>query len=167
MENTVIGVYDSYTQADNALNELLASGFSRDDARLSSGAGESSSPQARNEHAGESGIGHFFRALFGMEDQPDHHDIYTEALQRGSCVLSVDAHDDEQRERAIEIMNRYNPVDIEERAESWRSQGWTGRAGMAENAPLTGGEYVAGSGVAGTGGGEQPERGGGGPEKQA
>ena len=36
MENTVIGVYDSYTQADNALNELLASGFSRDDVRLNS-----------------------------------------------------------------------------------------------------------------------------------
>jgi uncharacterized protein (TIGR02271 family) len=164
MENTVIGVYDSYTQADNALNELLASGFSRDEARLTSGAtGEGQPPGAQEGHAHESGIGHFFRSLFGMDEHPDHHDIYSEALQRGSCVLSVNAADDERRDRAVEIMNRYDPVDLDERAAHWRSQGWSGRTEPAAAAASTpDGErnrYVAGTAGTGPDSGQPPQAG--------
>lgn len=130
MENTVVGVYDSYAQAQNVMNELIACGFSRDEIQLSPEASERTSAATDttgSQHSG-SGIGHFFRSLFGMEDDEyrQHHDIYAEATRRGSCVVTVDADSEEDRERAIEVMNRFDPVDIDERATHWRSQGWTG-----------------------------------------
>lgn len=130
MENTVIGVYDSYAQAESAMNELLSSGFSRSDVRLNpepSGS-EQGATISTDEQPQEHGIGHFFRSLFGMEEHErhEHHDLYAEAVRRGSCVLAVDADSDEQRERATEIMNRHDPIDIDERSAHWRTQGWTG-----------------------------------------
>lgn len=127
MENTVIAVYDSYAQAQNALNELLSSGFSRSDVQLSPDTDSTTTQSTTTQDSGGSGIGNFFRSLFGMEDQHrEHGDIYSEAVRRGSCVLTVNAASDEQRDLATDIMNRYDPIDIDERSSQWRSQGWTG-----------------------------------------
>lgn len=131
MENTVIGVYDSYTQAQDALNELVAAGIPRGNIRLNANPepAEAGKPEIeKHEH----GAGHFFRSLFGMEDKSEHPHIYSEAVRRGSCVLTVDADSDEERDSAMTIMNRHAPVDIEERSLHWKSQGWTG---YDENAP--------------------------------
>lgn len=134
MENTVVGVYDNYTQAENAMNELLAAGFSRDNVRLNPETkGGTRTAVSEDADTGGSGIGHFFRSLFGMEEHREHRDIYSEAVRRGSCVLTVDAASEDMRDRATEIMNRYDPVDIDERASHWRSQGW---AGYDESAPM-------------------------------
>jgi uncharacterized protein (TIGR02271 family) len=134
MENTVVGVYDSYAQAQNALNELMTAGFSRSDVQLSPDS-ETSTHVADTDtsSSGGSGIGNFFRSLFGMEEHREHGDIYSEAVRRGSCVLTVNAASDEQRDRATEIMNRYDPVDIDERSSHWRTQGWSG---YDESAPM-------------------------------
>jgi len=129
MENTVVGVYDSYAQAQNVMNELLACGFSRDEIQLSPETSDRTSTQAGDADSGQhSGIGHFFRSLFGMEDEEDrqHHDIYAEAMRRGSCVVTVYAANEQERERAVDVMNRFDAVDISERESQWRSQGWTG-----------------------------------------
>lgn len=130
MDNTVIAVYDSYAQAESAMNELLTAGFSRDDVQLSPGSDrasmEGSTASSTDQHAHGSGIGNFFRSLFGMEDDATHSDVYSEAVRRGSCVLTVDADNEEQRDRAIDVMNRHDPVDIDERSTHWRSQGWSG-----------------------------------------
>lgn len=134
MENTVVGVYDSYAQAQNALNELMTAGFSRSDVQLSPDSESSTRvADADTSSSGGSGIGNFFRSLFGMEEQREHGDIYSEAVRRGSCVLTVNAASDEQRDRATEIMNRYDPVDIDERSSHWRTQGWSG---YDESAPM-------------------------------
>jgi uncharacterized protein (TIGR02271 family) len=126
MENTVVGVYDSYAQAESAMNDLLASGFSRSEVRLNPEAsGEQTAMTTDETQPEEHGIGHFFRSLFGMEEHHEHRDIYAEAVRRGSCVLAVDAASDDQRERATEIMNRHDPVDIDERSAHWRTQGWS------------------------------------------
>lgn len=135
MENTVIGVYDSYAQAQNAMNELLSSGYSRNDIQLNP---ESDSAARTDTQESSGGIGNFFRSLFGMDEKSEyrtHGDIYSEAVRRGSCVLTVHADSEEQRDRATEIMNRYDPIDIDERSEQWRSQGWSG---YDESAPVYG-----------------------------
>ena len=134
MENTVVGVYDSYAQAESAMNELLAAGFSRDDLRINpQGTDTTRTTAAEAKDSGESGIGHFFRSLFGMEEHHEQRDVYSEAVRRGSCVLAVDADSDDMRDRATEIMNRHDPIDIDERAGHWRSQGWSG---YDESAPM-------------------------------
>lgn len=130
MEHTVIAVFDSYAQAESTMNELLDAGFSRSDVQLNpegDRTGAMGSAGAAGDHQSHgSGIGGFFRSLFGMDASEPHGDIYSEAVRRGSCVVTVDAGSDEQRDRAIEVMNRHDPVDIDERSSHWRSQGWTG-----------------------------------------
>lgn len=141
MRNTVIGVYDSYSQARNAMNELIASGFDHANIRLN----PDQEPAAqelhkvdnrKEEHASGSGIGHFFRSLFGMDEKNEHRDIYTEAVRRGSCLLSVDTDTEEECDRVSEIMHRYDPVDIDERSSVWRSEGWSSANTTSPNQSL-------------------------------
>jgi len=139
MDNTVVGVYDSYAQAQNAMNELLSAGFSRSDVQLSPDSdrttatpGNTTSAETHESHGG-SGIGNFFRSLFGMDDDAEQRDVYSEAVRRGSCVLTVNADTEEQRDRAADIMNRYDPIDIDERSSTWKSQGWSS---YDESAPM-------------------------------
>lgn len=135
MKNTVIAVYDSYTQAQNARNELLASGFSSSDVQLNPEAGRETFSQTQTAREGgqSHGIGHFFRSLFGMEENREHGDVYSEAMRRGSYVVTVATDDEQQLERVTDIMGHHDPVDINERASHWRSQGWSG---YDERAPM-------------------------------
>lgn len=126
MENTVVGVYDSYAQAQNAMNELLSAGFSRSDVQLSPESDTTGSTTTTTHSESGSGIGNFFRSLFGMEEHREHGDVYSEAVRRGSCVLTVNAASDDLLDRATQIMNRYDPVDIDERTSNWKNQGWSG-----------------------------------------
>lgn len=50
---------------------------------------------------------------------------YAEAVRRGGALVTVRA-SDELAERAAEIMERHNALDVQDRAESWRKSGWTG-----------------------------------------
>jgi len=56
-------------------------------------------------------------------DETDAH-TYAEAVRRGYVLLSVQTPDERVNE-AKDIMNRYNVVDIDDRADYWRSQGWS------------------------------------------
>ena len=50
---------------------------------------------------------------------------YEEGIRRGGVLVLVYA-DDANAERVVDVMNRHNPVDIEERARSWKESGWSG-----------------------------------------
>jgi uncharacterized protein (TIGR02271 family) len=140
MANTVVGVFDDYSQAQKAFDQLLGSGFSRDEVQLSPAA---NSPEARravlrdteqSDNQSDEGwsIGKFFSSLFGTDTRDEHVDIYSEAVRRGSYLLTVDADSDDQRDRAADIMNQYDPVDIDERASLWRTEGWSNYDRSAE-----------------------------------
>lgn len=66
-------------------------------------------------------------------DETDAH-VYSEAVRRGYILLTVQAPEGRENEARV-ILNRYNPVDVEDRANFWRSQGWTGHEVNAK--PLT------------------------------
>src|SRR5688572_26709449 len=48
---------------------------------------------------------------------------YDEGVRRGGTLVTVSA-DDAQATRVTDIMNRHNPVDIDERVTQWRSSGF-------------------------------------------
>ncbi|MDF3036099.1 MAG: hypothetical protein K0S28_1373 [Paucimonas sp.] len=133
MANTIVGVYDDYQQAQQVVQELKQSGFEIENVRLSP---EEQSQDARysalsdssdQEKHGSSGVMGFFRSLFGSDEDEDRHaDVYSEAVRRGSYLVTVHAQSDEQSELATEIMNRFDPINIDERSTAWRSQGWSG-----------------------------------------
>lgn len=126
--HTVVGVYDDYADAEKAVQALVAAGFPRADLQLTP---ESAQPAqaaatAPEQQHGASGIGGFFRTLFGMEQHKEHQEVYAESMRRGSFVLKVDADTEDKADRASEIMERFNAIDIDERAGYWKNQGWTG-----------------------------------------
>ncbi len=136
MANTLVGVYDNYSQAQGAYSELIASGFDRSDLQLSPSEQSADATQTTlstadtsrttEDHSFGSGIRNFFHNLFGgSDDYSEHADVYSEAVRRGHYLLTVNADNDEESEQAMQVMNRFNPIDVDERAAHWKSRGWS------------------------------------------
>ncbi|MGB7339967.1 MAG: DUF2382 domain-containing protein [Phototrophicaceae bacterium] len=51
--------------------------------------------------------------------------IYGETVRRGGVLVTAKA-DQDKADDVISILNKFNPIDIEQRAEHYRSEGWTG-----------------------------------------
>jgi hypothetical protein len=140
MRHTLVAVFDNRSDAQSALDELLASGFSRTDASLSSAdpTGQSNSVTGDNELLeGEREVGfgasikHFFTGLFGS-DTNEHAMKYSYAVTRGHHVLTLATDSEPEVERAADIIERFGPVDIDERHDQWsREAGSTGVPGAS------------------------------------
>ena len=135
----LVAVFDDYDTARKAQNELIEEGFSRDDVHIT---GEdkprvqtaSSGSSYSTESAHEGGISGFFHRIFGSDEHEDR-GHYAEAVNRGSAVLTVDA-DESDVDTATEILNRYNPVNLDERVDSYRETDAT-RTGIKVQGDLT------------------------------
>jgi hypothetical protein len=129
---TVIGVYDNYSDAEGALNHLVARKFPRhkmhlgliEDTPVGRYAVLQMLDQADDQSTSSLSLPDFIRTLFG--DQKDNNgDVYLEAVRRGSYVLMVNAENDEQANQAMDVLARHNPVNIDERSSQWRNRGWS------------------------------------------
>ena len=148
MTDTVVAVFDEYGQAQSAMNALFKEGFTHSAVKLSPADERTTTRQealrTQKSTAGESsgsGIGDFFRALFGT-DQDQHGDdagLYAEAMRRGSYLLTVEADSVQEAHRAADIMHQFNAVDINQRESGWRSSGW---AGYQSDAPVLTAEEI-------------------------
>ncbi|MDN4059261.1 YsnF/AvaK domain-containing protein [Massilia sp. YIM B02769] len=160
MQHTLIAVFDNHNDAVSAKNELLSSGFSESDVRLSHGNEDPAMASKGVTPAGsmtdtsvtrtddEPGIGtsikNFFSDIFGA-DSDEHHAKYSNAVAQGNHVLTVNTDSEPEVERAADIVERYGPVDIDEQSEKWASGAGLG-GGMGDmNSP--------GAGVMGVGAG--------------
>lgn len=130
---TVIGAFDDTPTAQRAVERLAQSGFDCDDVHLQHGQGDSLAGQQHDE-ARTQKKGGFFARLFGMDDADDgrtqqhqhaeHAYTYDEAVRRGSAVVVVDAHDDDQADRAATLLHELGAMDVDERSKQWRAEGW-------------------------------------------
>jgi uncharacterized protein (TIGR02271 family) len=130
MQHTLIAVFDNRNDARNALEELVSSGYTREQARLSEGdptgdasvaanTGVAGSAQASSDDDSIfSGIRHFFSDIFGTDRGEDAR-MYSEAISRGNYVLTLSADSLVEVERAADIVERYGPVDIDEQSGQW------------------------------------------------
>ncbi len=64
-------------------------------------------------------------SLVDMGVPEDEAQYYSEALRRGSALVTVAA-DGPDIGRVESILRRYNSVDVERRAAQWQAYGWTG-----------------------------------------
>src|SRR5690349_10256499 len=100
--SAVVGVFESDSRARQVVDELVRSGFSRNDIHLSSesdytgeiasgGAGlHGRSPE--HHHAG--GFMGWLKSVFGADEDLDYHTTrYSDAVQRGRSIVAVDADD--------------------------------------------------------------------------
>ena len=140
MQHTLVAVFDNRSDAQQALEDLVASGFGRQEVRLSEGDPTGDASQSMQSgtttDAGDGSIGSsikgFFGDLFGNERSQDAH-MYSEAVTRGHYVLTVTAASEPEVERAADIVERHGPVDIDE-----TSQQWSGGAMAGQNLSSSG-----------------------------
>jgi hypothetical protein len=71
------------------------------------------------------GLGALVGALAGMGVPEEEARYYAEGVRRGGTLVTVRSPDDRAPE-AVDIMERYNPVDVDQRAAEWRAEGWAG-----------------------------------------
>jgi hypothetical protein len=56
---------------------------------------------------------------------PEHAEYYAESVRRGGALVTVRA-DDARADEVSRIMQRHGAIDINKRADTWRSGGWQG-----------------------------------------
>ena len=64
-------------------------------------------------------------ALVGAGIPEEDANVYAEGVRRGDTLITVRADDDAEAQRAADIMNHNNVVDIDDRGNEFRSSGWS------------------------------------------
>ena len=64
-------------------------------------------------------------ALVDLGVDEDYAGYYAEGVRRGGTLVTAHV-DDSMADRTAAILDRYNPVDLENRLDSWQGEGWTG-----------------------------------------
>ncbi len=146
-EQTIVAVYDTPAHAELAVQDLLQAKVPEQSvhrhAREGSYAGSATTPAPRGEETG------FWASLFGGE--PDHDTaVYDRSVSSGSSAVTVKVPDDHVA-AVMEILERHNPIDIDERAGSYGlAQTTAARAPVAGTAPAAA-TLATGTGATGTG----------------
>lgn len=108
MAKTAVALYDTNNEAKQVVEELTSAGFSRSSARII------------NEHDSDS------RDTLTNAGLPRNDaEAYVEGIRRGGHLVMITT-DDSRIDVAVDIMDRNNSVNIQERAELWRGEGWSG-----------------------------------------
>jgi stress response protein YsnF len=137
MERALVGVFDDQYEAQQARDALLAEGFPNDHMRIASGDNAGTAPSTGETAEYDASFTGKIASFFGFGE--DDVKTYSEAVRRGSYVLVADVADEQEAERVQNIMEQYNPVDIDERAAQWRE---SGRSGSETGAQTTGEEVI-------------------------
>ncbi|GIZ53924.1 YsnF/AvaK domain-containing protein [Noviherbaspirillum aridicola] len=127
--DTVVGVYDDYDEAESAVQALVSEGgLARSRVQLNPArddAGTRSDAVSGDSHASGGGIRGFFYSLFGGDPDNENRHIYQESVRRGCYVVTADVDNESEADRVSAIMGRFHPVDIDERVNHWKQQGWS------------------------------------------
>ena len=139
-KQTITAVFDTRDHAESAALSLRQVGIpvadvtlSPEDARdeLGAGYGAVTEPKPTG----------FMASLENMFGGYEDRDTYAEGVRRGGTLLTAHV-DDAHIDRAVSLLEQHGAIDLEEREETWRGEGWTGgRTGAA----------MAATGVAGAG----------------
>jgi uncharacterized protein (TIGR02271 family) len=148
-DETIVAVYDTAEHAALAVRDLEAAGIPSSAISQHAAGGSVTGSTATTAAAPHREQG-FWASLFGGEPEYEHDTtVYNRSLESGSTVVSVKA-SELHVTQAMEILERHNPINIDERATSYgvsqtaatgtigapRVTG-TGRPGESEAIPLT------------------------------
>jgi uncharacterized protein (TIGR02271 family) len=140
MAQTVIGMFESSSKAQEAVQELVDAGIKRDRIDVSSNSSSNSSyssSSVSDNDGNESGVSKFFKSLFGDNDDADK---YTRVASGAQSIVTVHAQSGDEAERVADILDDNGAVDVDEHAS---------KMGYNTGAKTSGTDYMAGSTVAG------------------
>ncbi|MYN17101.1 hypothetical protein GTP81_10095 [Rugamonas sp. FT107W] len=124
MTHTLAAVFETRAEANRAKDELIHSGYAADSITVSDSGSVAGTPRINDNESILHSIKQMFSQLLGREHADRH--IYAEALNRGHVVLTIQTHGMEAADRAADIVEDFNPIDIDEHETMWRASGWTG-----------------------------------------
>jgi len=128
-ERVLTAMYDSRGAAETARDSLVELGISQSAVMIhgTDAAGAATTTEPRG----------FWASLADMFMPDDERETYAEGVRRGGYVLSVHVPQglEEQAERALELSE---PIDLDERSESWRQGGWAGARQTASDTSALG-----------------------------
>jgi stress response protein YsnF len=137
MAKTLVALYDTFTDAERVVQELIEDGFARNDIHLAldhtkSRAAHASSVEWDTAYEGANLID----TLADLGVPYDEAHAYAEGVRRGGALVVVESSDD-RAERGMEMLRRLHPVDMHERTAQWRQEGWTGSDATARTSTRT------------------------------
>jgi uncharacterized protein (TIGR02271 family) len=123
---SLTAIYDTQAGAEMARDGLVALGIPSDEIIVrgtKEGAARAATDEDRRLWA------HLSDLVLPEEDRH----TYAEGIRRGGYLLNVQVPDGLE-DQALEVLERSSPIDVDERAASWRQSGWTGyQAGAPTN----------------------------------
>jgi len=118
---TLSAFFDSQSDAERATERLVEAGIARDDIQLVPGY-ESDTPV---DSRAEQRTG-FFGALANFFFPEEDRYAYAEGLSRGGFLVVVNNLSSTLHDQALDILDDEGSIDLDEREETWRSEGWAG-----------------------------------------
>jgi len=123
MRHTVIGLFETYSQAESARDTLVQTGFARETIELQ--ANPEPSVDSATEEVASSGvlanIERFLSSLFATGPRAPDTARYAEAVRRGAVLVCVNAASESHAELARNTLTRLGATDIGERSPDWGS----------------------------------------------
>jgi uncharacterized protein (TIGR02271 family) len=129
---TITAFFDSRQDATEATERLVRAGIQRGSISMVEGANRS---QGASVSRDDEGLG-FWESLKDLFLPDEDRATYAEGLRRGGFIVTVQA-DSAHYEKAIDILDDEGTVDLDQRAQSWRQEGWSG-AGYGSTAGTSG-----------------------------
>jgi uncharacterized protein (TIGR02271 family) len=129
---TITAIYDSETDANQARQRLVQTGLAEDDVRIVS------QNLTRSDVSSDTGnddksVWESIKDFFVGDD--DDRSIYSESVRRGGYLLTARV-DDRYGDEAITQLEQTNAIDLDARAEQWRTEGWTGSSALTDSASV-------------------------------
>jgi uncharacterized protein (TIGR02271 family) len=121
MSYTVVGIFDSKTEARAAMSELVSNGFVEENIDISEGNfgddTQNATAAASNTGAGD-GVSNFFSNLFS--DNETQANNYASVARDSEAILTVQADTQERANEVAQIFDRHGSVDIEDRSTQYQ-----------------------------------------------
>jgi len=127
MKQTVVGLFNKSSEAQQAVQQLVSNGFSNSDVDLSIGstAGDTTTGNKNfdldnkdNDNEHESGVSRFFKNLFGSDDDSNA-TRYSQSAMRGNSIVTVHAQSQDEAERAADILDNNGAISVDEDADGY------------------------------------------------
>ena len=118
---TITAFFDSRQDANEAIQRLQRAGIARANINIVEGANRAQGASVSRDDEGPG----FWEALKDLFLPDEDRATYAEGLRRGGYVVTVQA-DSAHYEKAIDILDDEGTVDLDQRAQAWRQEGWTG-----------------------------------------
>jgi uncharacterized protein (TIGR02271 family) len=142
--------FDNRTDAEEAIARLVKAGIARGEITLVEGETRASGASTSGASASYEDTG-FWATLSNLFMPDEDRHTYAEGLRRGGYMVSVHT-TDSQYQKALDILEDEGTINLDDRANEWKSEGWSGyNRESSRSAASTSGLGASGLGASGLG----------------